>query len=320
MDINLGGYSLTNLRKINILLGKNGCGKSTLLKRVESDVSRGNEQWGISKYVTPERGGVLIYDAGIDQNIINNTNWIFETRRVNQYGQFRQQSMAQYRKLELMVLREIDKFRRADTNYKFQNYIDRINELLDNIQIKQEEKDVSIFKIFSKNGGGEVNPQAISSGESELISLAIECLAFEKESIADKTNILFLDEPDVHLHPDLQSRLIRFLKDLVNNGNFTVIIATHSTAILGELTSYDDAHISFMKTGETNLRFQQINDVYRKVLPVFGAHPLSNIFNQAPILLVEGEDDERIWQTSVRKAAGKLKVYPCTCSCVSQMN
>jgi len=320
MDINdIGGYNLTNLGKINVILGKNGCGKSTLLKNLESNIA-GNrgEDWGITKYITPERGGILTYDAGIEQNITNDSNWLLGTRRVNQYSQFRQQSIAQYRKLELMILREIDRSKRSDLSYSFQNYIDKINGLLDNIEIRQSEND-SIFKIYSKNGGNPISPERISSGESELISLAIECLIFEKELIPQKKNILFLDEPDVHLHPDLQSRLIKFLINLIND-NFIIILATHSTALLGELTQYDEAKISFMKSGDKNLEFKNITDIYKKVLPVFGAHPLSNIFNQAPILLLEGDDDERIWQTVVRCTSGKLRIYPCSCGSISIMN
>src|SRR5262249_20728492 len=56
----------------------------------------------------------------------------------------------------------------------------------------------------------------------------------------------------------------------------------------------------------------KISDEYRKILPVFGAHPLSNLFNQAPIFLVEGEDDERIWQQTVRSSNRTLKIYPCS--------
>lgn len=92
MDIvNTGGYTLKNLNKINILLGKNGCGKSTLLKSIEGHLDRA--EWGNTKYITPERGGSLIYEAGIEQNILTNLNWLPESRRKNQFNQFRQQSV-----------------------------------------------------------------------------------------------------------------------------------------------------------------------------------------------------------------------------------
>jgi len=152
-----------------------------------------------------------------------------------------------------------------------------------------------------------------------LISLGIECLTFSKELILDKENLLFLDEPDVHLHPDLQVRLMQFLARLVDNNNFKVLIATHSTAILGASESYTNTHIAFMKFFQKEIELTSISDTYKKILPVFGAHPLSNIFNEAPVLLVEGEDDERIWQQAVRTSRGSIRVYPCACGDINKL-
>jgi predicted ATP-dependent endonuclease of OLD family len=51
---------------------------------------------------------------------------------------------------------------------------------------------------------------------------------------ADSRGLLLLDEPDVHLHPDLQSRLVKFLVKLIDEFDFDILMATHSTSILGE--------------------------------------------------------------------------------------
>lgn len=318
MDIsNISGYTLKNLNKINIVLGKNGCGKSTMLRLVEQGLAGQHQTYGKTKYITPERGGSLIYEAGIEQALTNDINWLSGQRRGNQSLNFRQQSVAQYKKLEILVLREIENGRRDDKDYTFDLYVNKINSLLDNIEIKRHD---AAFKIYRKGTTSEFNASTISSGESELISLGIECLIFSRECISDKENILFLDEPDVHLHPDLQVRLMHFLKDLVSESNFKVLIATHSTAILGALESYNDTNLAFLTFDQKEADFKTISEVYRKVLPVFGAHPLSNIFNKAPILLVEGEDDERIWQQAVRSSGGKIKIYPCSVDSVSNMN
>lgn len=323
MDIdNVNGYTLKNLNKINILLGKNGCGKSFLLRQVEQGLGGKSDYYGKTKYVPPERGGSLVYEAGIEQNTISSPSWLSDTRRKNQFNQFRQQSVAQFRKLETIVLREIENEKRREEEYSFDNYIHEINSLLDRIRIKRGDikKGEISFKIYTKEPDKEINSDIISSGESELISLGIECLIFSKELIPDRENILFLDEPDVHLHPDLQFRLMQFLTKLVEKNNFKVLIATHSTAILGALESYQSTHIAFMTLNQKNIEFSPISDVYRKILPVFGAHPLSNIFNEAPVLLLEGEDDERIWQRAVRSSCGKIKVYPCSCGDISKLN
>ena len=71
---NVNGYTLKNLNKINILLGKNGCGKSFLLRQVEQGLGGKGDHYGKTKYITPERGGSLVYDAGIEQNTISSSN------------------------------------------------------------------------------------------------------------------------------------------------------------------------------------------------------------------------------------------------------
>ena len=320
MDISIvPGCTIKNLNKINILLGKNGCGKSTLLKKLENYLGQKEIDFGNVSYLSPERGGNLQYDSGIDQQITNNVNHISSTRNRNQAPTFRQQTLILYRRLELTVLREIEKEKRQDLGYTFEYMVDKINSNLDNIEIKRENE---TFAIYSKNSGTEkISSEKISSGEAELISLTIESLVFQKQSISGKDNILFLDEPDLHLHPDLQVRFMNFLVDLVEEcEDIKIVLATHSTAILGALHDYNFAHIFFMKTRDADFDFFPISEVYKKLLPVFGAHPLSNLFNEAPIFLVEGDDDERIWQQVVRTSRGKVKLYPCTCGSVQEIS
>jgi energy-coupling factor transporter ATP-binding protein EcfA2 len=309
MDLEATPYKVLSLGSRNIIIGKNGCGKSTLLKALHATL-RGRSDIKTIRYLSPERGGTLQYEAGIEQNISGNPDWLDETRRQNQANQFRQQSAAQFRRLELLILREIEKnlAMRSDPTITFDTAFTTINSLLDRVCLVRSDNGFTIHERATTN---PVNPASISSGESELISLAIECLVFAKEAKESGTNLLLLDEPDVHLHPDLQARFAHFLEDLVASNPITLIIATHSTAFLGAMSLDANARVAFMKSGDVTLSFVPIGEVHRKILPVFGAHPLSNVFNEAPVLLVEGEDDERIWQQAVRSAQGKLKFYPC---------
>lgn len=310
MDISASDYELKALAKINVILGKNGCGKSTLLKAFEQSL----QTEGDKKYITPERGGVLTYEPNVEQNWTANAAWLGETRRRNQARQFREQSIVQFRRLELAVLRASEQLREVGD---FAPYIEQLNGLLDNIEVRRVDPS---FKLFVKSTGVEVQPDNISSGEAELISLGIEVSAFAQPLDVTKDNFLFLDEPDVHLHPDLQARLVGFLVNLVNERKFTVVIATHSTAILGGLANYNDATVTFMRAGDGRLTFEPIGGILRRVLPVFGAHPLSNIFNEAPVLIVEGEDDERVWQQAVRSSDGAISIYPVACEGVTAMS
>ncbi|MBW4935930.1 ATP-dependent nuclease [Marinobacter sp. F4206] len=302
---------LVNNAKFTVLLGKNGSGKSTLLRKIDSS---GNFS---TKYITPERGGTLKYEPGVEHNISNNPNWLRDTRRKNRTENFRQQSTAQFRNLEVMVLREIEKdlSKRKDENYTFDTTINYINELLPNINLKRSDRGFEI----SNDQDEAVDENNISSGESELIALSIEVLVFSRSTQDNK--VLLLDEPDVHLHPDLQHKFVEFVEKIATEFNFRVVLATHSTAIVGAFKEGADLQIvPITEKNQNEFSFFKYDPVCHEILPVFGAHPLSSHFNKTPILLVEGEDDKRVFEQIARSSQGAIRYYPCVVGSVDEMN
>lgn len=319
MDFNLiQGLAFRNLSQRSIILGKNGCGKSYILKAAEQTLKADTAN-GCVRYISPERAGMLQYEPSIDNNIAQNAEWISDSRRRNQASNFKEQSAVLFRRLEMLFLRELQEDH-TKSDYKprhFNDVLAKINGLLDRVSVRAVR---SGFEIYERDANTVAKPDAISSGESELISLAIEFLSFARECDASKKNFLLLDEPDVHLHPDLQERLAKFLAIELAAPHILTVVATHSTAFLSSLAQTAATSVAFMKRGDRVLVFKEVNDVVERILPVFGAHPLSNIFNEAPILLVEGEDDERIWQQAVRSSQGKLRLYPCVTDTVGRQN
>ena len=296
--------------KFTILLGKNGAGKSTLLRNIDSSGEFS------TKYISPERGGSLKYDPNVDLNMSNNDDWMIQDRRKNRTEQFRQQSTAQFRNLEVMVLREIEKDigKREDVNYTFDTTINNINELLPKIKLERADRGFEI----SNNQGVKVSEDNISSGESELIALSIEVLVFSRSKQENKT--LLLDEPDVHLHPDLQQRFTEFVEKIATEFNFRVVLATHSTAIVGAFSETADLQVvPITDKAQSEFSAFRYDPICHEILPVFGSHPLSTHFNRTPVLLVEGEDDKRVFEQIMRSSQGRIKFAPCVVGTVTEM-
>lgn len=316
MNINAGDYELHGLGRLNVLLGRNGVGKSRLLRAV--DVSD-TPSFSTKKYLSPERSGALAFQWPVEQQQANDRDFLRRDRRQNQASQFKPQSASQFARLETEVLRAIEGTRRLDLSYAFKNYLDQINDLLENIVIGPVPGQTRGIEFRAKNGGQPLEPGVISSGESELIALAIECLVVEFDKKPGEKGLILLDEPDVHLHPDLQLKLVMLIRSLAEKHDLTVLIATHSTAILAALADYEDARVGFMSAGQRRINFVVPSNALRAILPIFGAHPLTRVYSEMPLLIVEGDDDVRIWQQAVRSASGKLMFHPSACGGKGEM-
>lgn len=298
--------------RFTVLLGKNGAGKSTLLRSIS------NGSMENIKYISPERGGNLKYDPNVDNNIASNDNWLRNKRQKNRFEQFREQSAAQFRNLEMLVLREIENVDEIRFNRQINFHtiaIDKINELLPAIKLVRSDRG---FSITTKSGE-KIPEDQISSGEAELIALAIEVLVFSRSDAKDK--IILLDEPDVHMHPDLQQRFTLFVQDISEEKDIKVVIATHSTAIIGAFRQEADLQvIPISSRNQSAFAPFRRSEVVQDILPVFGVHPLSAAFNKTPVMLVEGEDDKRVIEQFVRSSGGRRSWAPCPVDTVSALN
>ena len=210
---------------------------------------------------------------------------------------------------------------RANQSYTFDTEIQKLNGLLDRVELCRFPD--AAFKIYLKRTEEQTQPEALSSGEAELIRLGIEILSFTYACRSDEytgsENWLLLDEPDSHLHPDLQSRLVALLVSAFEGTAVRVIIATHSTSIVSSLIDQPNVRVAHVSRDDTNIELREVSDSLKAILPVFGAHPLSQTFNQSTPLIIEGEDDERIWQTVVRSSQGRVRLFLCVAGTIEKM-
>jgi energy-coupling factor transporter ATP-binding protein EcfA2 len=85
-----------------------------------------------------------------------------------------------------------------------------------------------LLKRFRKKAGTS-EKDIMVEGSGFLQWLSVYALALNKE-----LDVLLLDEPDAHLHPELQGHLLHKLAQLARENRKQVLLATHSTTILTE--------------------------------------------------------------------------------------
>ncbi|MGE0114517.1 MAG: AAA family ATPase [Steroidobacteraceae bacterium] len=319
-EITAADATIRGISNINLILGRNGAGKSRFLRNLDSSLA-GNADFYV-RYVSPERAGVFRPDGNIQNAMEQNKDWLRSIRSRNQVDNFKAASANLLREIELAYLRRLQQMHhiRIDLDRNFQtDRLDQINQLFPNISIEQDRSNY----IFRSTSGDVIPPDQISSGESEAISLASEIMYFFETIDPAKFNLLLLDEPDVHLHPDLQARLANFLKRSFDDiptdqtGAVAVCIATHSTPLVCALASYECTAIGTKDFGQSVVQMSPASEQLRKVAPFFG-HPLSLSINNDVMLILEGEDDERVWQQAARSSKGQIRLFPVLATTVDQ--
>jgi predicted ATPase len=312
---------LSGLNNINVIMGRNGAGKSRFLRNIEEMISQDKTHF-YARYVSPERAGSFKRDGSVLTNMSNSPEWLRQSRAVNQASGFKAASAMLFREAETLYLRRLANTPeiRTDLTRNFQtDRLSKVNQLLTNISLEMGNSD---FEFRSLADGQTISPDQISSGESEAVALAAEIIYFFDTIDPAKFNVLLLDEPDVHLHPDLQARLgkliIGMLDEFKSHANsIAICLSTHSSPLVCSLAASSYVSIGTKSFAVDTIELKPASAELRKIAPFFG-HPLSLSLSDDTALILEGEDDERVWQQAARTSHGRIKVFPVLAGSVDQ--
>ncbi|MCK5918221.1 MAG: AAA family ATPase, partial [Cocleimonas sp.] len=103
-------------------------------------------------------------------------------------------------------------------------------------------KDHELFRSLQENSLGYNNLLYIASILAELI--ADEEVDGKKDSYF---KLLLIEEPEAHLHPQLQIRLLNYLSDVAKRPNVQVIVTTHSTVLASSVSISSIIHLANKK-------------------------------------------------------------------------
>ena len=132
-------------------------------------------------------------------------------------------------------------------------------------------------------GGIEHDINQLSSGQREILMTYTHL-----EKLRPSSSIILFDEPELHLHPALQRRVIAHLQHLLDRGNNQIWAITHSEEIVGS-TPYESL---YSMTGRSNPAITpvRVRAAQIELLQQLGASVAIQLTSPR-ILFLEGESD-----------------------------
>jgi len=265
---------------ITTFLGPNGSGKSQVLRKLK-------EQFGVTAF----NRKVRLLTAGRLSQLENYRSNYDGTRGINyELASFGGANLREYRHQSESAIGDFHTLSiRTDIQIKVS---ERLSTLFNrNMIIEWDSGDLKVK--FSTIGGEPYSSAREASGLLQLVTILTAL--YDNE-----VSVLLLDEPEISLHPQLQSFLFQEIKRVAGNPTDTskkmVVLATHSTEFLDILMPEDLTKIVFFES--TLSKPKQIepqtselqNRKVRELLTRLGQAHKSAFFSSRP-LLVEGPSD-----------------------------
>ena len=124
-----------------------------------------------------------------------------------------------------------------------------------------------IFKDLRNNQ--EISIDDLSSGEKQIIYRGSFLL--QNQKVLEDT-IVFIDEPEISLHPDWQIKILDFYKNILTNQitnqlEAQLFVVTHSPFILHNINLDTDKVVILERDENGNVRQKQSNEFYNYTSP-----------------------------------------------------
>jgi predicted ATPase len=154
---------------------------------------------------------------------------------------------------------------------------------LENIEF-EESKDLFVKAKYAESlGGSKVTFDFNASGSGFMQVLQILTPIYRYCPL--ESDVVLLDEPDAHLHPNLQASLAKALRKIQKELNIQIIISTHSTTII-RLAEPSEV-IPITSVNQTNKPLSSIDDVENEISAKIDTYNLGKSVLSGKLLFLE---------------------------------
>ncbi len=229
---------------VHAIIGSNGIGKTTLIKRMIKSICKKDDKNGRFDYaeIHDDESGIFENIIGISFNPFDDYSEIEDCDERFKYIGIRKEYNSEgyedgYSEINLLDdittnfivslkkclidvtkkddLREVLGMLESECNFLSINYEFDLKD-----DILKQNKIYLIEKFFNQ----------LSAGHKLVLSIITRCI----DELVEKS-IVFIDEPENHLHPPLLSSLVRGISKMLVKRNGVAIVSTHSPIVLQEI-------------------------------------------------------------------------------------
>ncbi|TMI07251.1 ABC transporter ATP-binding protein [Candidatus Bathyarchaeota archaeon] len=139
-----------------------------------------------------------------------------------------------------MSERRLSKLRRNSFGFVFQNYnlVDELT-VLENVMLtmifegkpdaERKDRAKELLRRVGITGKERRRPSQLSAGEQQRVAVA--------RSVANRPELVFMDEPTGNLDQENSQQLMRMVADMVQGEGATCVVATHNLEVVNEAPS-----------------------------------------------------------------------------------
>jgi putative ATP-dependent endonuclease of OLD family len=139
---------------------------------------------------------------------------------------------------------------------------------------------------FYDSRSRRTDPSQLSSGEREILYFIFSLYGYDL-----RNGVMVIDEPELHLHPQMQRQYLQIIQQLKRELDLQFIIATHSPVFIDKET-IANVYRFYLHDGQTKVHHPTIDDSQRMLARILDYTTSSKMFFVDKVILVEGETDE----------------------------
>lgn len=147
---------------------------------------------------------------------------------------------------------------------------------------------------------GEIND--LSAGQKSIIHLIFE--AYGRDDV--KGGLVVIDEPEIHLHYQFQSKYLKILEDLAKEQKIQCILVTHSEGFINDNTIKYIKRFSLDKERNSVMYVPEITEDHKGLIKILNNTQAARVLFLDKVLLIEGQDDEYFFRDAVKRLQPEL--------------